>query len=143
MRPRPEFRPPVWAGRTIPEVERLQANVISIVDDNPWVLKSVDRLLRAAGYDTELFSSGEAFLDRATSSAARCLLIDIDLGTMSGIDLARHLATRGFVLPVIFMSGRFDHEPAALAAGCVAFLRKPFPANLLLEAVEKSFQVRG
>jgi FixJ family two-component response regulator len=129
-------------GRTLPEVERLQVNLVSIVDDNPSVLKSVDWLLRAAGYNTELFSSGEDFLDHAASSTARCLVTDIDLGTMSGIELARQLATRGLGLPVVFMSGCSSHEQAALEAGCVAFLCKPFPANLLIESVEKAFQVR-
>ena len=123
----------------------MQANVVSVVDDDPLVLKSVDRLLRATGYRTELFSSGEDFLDGVASSAAMCLVIDIHLGDMSGIDLARQLAARGFPVPIIFMSATVEPatRKAAIDAGCVALLPKPFPADLLLKTISKALQTRG
>jgi FixJ family two-component response regulator len=116
--------------------------IIGIVDDNPTMLDSVDGLLRASGYETELFSSGEALVDAITTSHAVCLVVDIQLGGISGIELARHLAALGSTLPVIFMTGAVDRtiESAALETGCVAFLRKPFPAHLLVGAIEQALQ---
>jgi FixJ family two-component response regulator len=119
--------------------------VVAIVDDNPAMLNSLDRLLRSAGYDTELFASGGAFLDGVAASAAACSVVDICLGDMSGIELGHQLATRGLTFPVIFMSGSANHaiKQAATDAGCVAFLDKPFAADLLTEAVERALQARG
>ena len=126
-------------------VRRVQTNVVSIVDDNPPMLQAVDRLLRASGYSTELFASGVDFLNGAASSAATCLVIDIHLGDMSGIDLARRLAARGFAAPIIFMSATVEPatRKAAIDAGCVALLHKPFPAGLLLKTVSKALQTRA
>ena len=116
--------------------------VVAIVDDSPGMLNSLDRLLRAAGYDTELFSSGGAFLDGAAASAPACSVVDNFLGDMSGIELGHQLATRGLTFPIIFMSGSADAavKRAAIGAGCVAFLDKPFPADLLMEAIERAVQ---
>jgi len=106
---------------------------VGIVDDNPAMLGSMDRLLRAAGYDTELFSSGEALLESIATSTAACLVIDIHLGGVSGIELARRLAELGSTLPVIFMSGAVERriEAAAAKSGCIAFLHKPFTSDAL------------
>ena len=114
---------------------------VGIVDDNPAMLGSMDRLLRAAGYDTELFSSGEALLESIATSTAACLIIDIHLGGVSGIELAHRLAELGSTLPVIFMSGAVERTiEAAAKAGCIAFLHKPFPADRLVESIEKALQ---
>jgi FixJ family two-component response regulator len=119
--------------------------IVGIVDDDPTMPDAVDRLLRAAGYETELFSSGDALLDRLSTSVAACLLIDIHLGSDCGIALGRRLAALGSALPVIFMSGADDQatKRAAIDAGCIAFLNKPFPANLLMEAVERALRRNG
>ena len=133
-------------GGVTSDIKCLQMRkVVGIVDDNPTVLNAVALLLRAAGYETELFSSGDALLDRLTTSAAVCLVIDIHLGDECGIALGRRLAALGLTLPVIFMSGDGDRgtEEAAIDAGCIAFLRKPFPANLLMEAVERALRRIG
>lgn len=116
--------------------------VVGIVEDDPAMLNSTDRLLQAAGYDTELFSSGEAVLEAAATTAAACLVIDVHLSGITGIEVGRQLAARGLSVPIIFMSGGTDRiaEGAAAEAGCIAFLRKPFAANRLLEAVESVFR---
>jgi FixJ family two-component response regulator len=116
--------------------------VVGIVDDEPAMLGAVDDLLRAAGYDTELFSAAEALLDRIGTSKAACLVIDIHLGGISGIELARQLVALGLTLPIIFMSGAANHamEAAAFETGCIAFLHKPFPSDLLLDAVSRALQ---
>jgi FixJ family two-component response regulator len=114
--------------------------IIAVVDDDASMLKSIERLLGAYGYATKAFPSAEAFLDLNAAADADCLLVDIHLGGMSGIELRHHLTASGCKLPVIFMTA-FDDEATrtqAQNAGCVAFLHKPFVANLLIGAIEKS-----
>ena len=106
------------------------------------MLRSIERLLKAHKYQTAVFTSAEAFLDDSCASVATCLVLDIHLGGMSGIELRRKLTASGFSLPVIFISAVDDenvHEEA-LATGCVAYLRKPFLAHLLIGAINKAVQ---
>ena len=114
--------------------------IVAIVDDDLGVLKGVERLLNASGFGTEVFTSAEAFLDSAAASKATCLLLDIHLGGMSGIELRRQLLASGSRLAVIFMTAIDDDkmQQDAMDAGCVAFLRKPFPARLLIDAISKA-----
>jgi FixJ family two-component response regulator len=118
----------------------IRRNVVAIVDDDPSVRKAMVNLLSTSGYCTELFASGGAFLDAATTCEATCLVVDIQLGDISGVELGRQLAASGFTFPIIFMSARDDDtvRSQATALGCVAYLRKPFPADLLLAAIVKA-----
>lgn len=133
---------------TVPDVEltaqgdEYMRKVVGIVDDDPAMLKSIGRFLRAAGYDTELFSSGEELLGGLAASKATCLIIDIHLGEISGIELGQKLATLGFTVPVIFISGVANPltERAASEVGCAAFLHKPFSAQVLVKAIEQGLQ---
>jgi FixJ family two-component response regulator len=110
---------------------------IAIVDDNPSMLQGLNRLLSAHGFRVETFASAELFLDNIAKCEADCLLLDIHLCGISGIDLQRRLTSTGSDLPVIFMTA-IDNEATrqdALDAGCVAYLRKPFLAKLLIDAI--------
>jgi FixJ family two-component response regulator len=112
---------------------------IAVVDDDASMLKGIERLLGAYGFATKVFASAEAFLDRNAAADVDCLLVDIHLGGMSGIELRHHLTASGCKLPVIFMTA-FDDEATrmqAQSAGCIAFLHKPFTANLLIGAIER------
>ena len=112
---------------------------IAIIDDNPSMLKGLDRLLSAHGFRVQTFTSAELFLESFAECDADCLLLDIHLGGISGIDLQRRLTSSGTDLPVIFMTA-IDNEATrqeAFDAGCVAYLRKPFLANLLIDAINK------
>ena len=114
--------------------------MIAVVDDDASTLKGIERLLGAYGFATKVFASAEAFLDLNAAADVDCLLIDIQLGGMSGIELRHHLTASGCRLPVIFMTA-FDDEATrmqAQSAGCIAFLHKPFGVNLLLGAIEKA-----
>ena len=113
---------------------------VAVVDDDPNMLKGVERLLNVHGFGTAVFTSAEDFLDRGDQSKLHCLVLDINLGGMSGIELRRELRASGSSLPVVFLTGVDDEvtRAAALREGCIAFLRKPFPGNLLIEAVERA-----
>ncbi len=115
----------------------MKRNVVAIIDDNLGVLGAMSRLLSAFGYDTELYVSAKEFLDAAMTTAAICLIVDIQLGQSCGIEFAQHLANAGFTIPVIFMTAD-DNESLkrrAMEAGCVSFLLKPFSADVLMEAL--------
>lgn len=118
----------------------MRQQVVAVVEDDPGMLRSIERLLKAYKYETAIFTSAEAFLNDTAASAASCLVLDIHLGGMSGIDLRRQLTASGSNLPVIFISAVDDesvHEEA-VATGCVAYLRKPFLAHLLIGAINKA-----
>jgi FixJ family two-component response regulator len=115
----------------------VKRNVVAIIDDNLRLLGAMSRLLSGIGYHTELYASAKEFLDVAMTSEAICLIIDIHLGDSCGLELARHLAKAGFTLPVIFMTGNDDEtlKKRAMEVGCIAFLRKPFSAEVLMEVL--------
>ena len=97
-------------------------------------------LVSAYGYNVETFDSAETFLTFAAKCRAACLLVDIQLGDITGVELARQLTAEGYKFPVIFMTGQSDVavERKATAAGGIAFLRKPFPATTLMDAIKKA-----
>jgi FixJ family two-component response regulator len=93
--------------------------------------------LRASGFAAELYSSAEQFLDRPSEGKIACLLLDIDLGGISGIELQQRLVEQGDAPPIIFITSQVDgsYEARAHAMGCLAFLRKPFASPELLSAL--------
>ena len=115
---------------------------IAVVDDDARVLKALAALLHACGYRTELYASPAEFLNSAAASKAVCLVLDVNLGTHSGLELARHPAITRLRLPLVFMSGSAEDSirEQALAAGAVAFLRKPFRSGELLDALARASQ---
>jgi FixJ family two-component response regulator len=117
-----------------------QKKVVVVVDDDAAVRASMKHLLSAFGYVIYSFDSAEAFLKTASQSKADCLVIDIQLKDMSGVELGRGLKAAGFRYPIIFMSGSDNKmfRNDALQLGCVAYLQKPFAAHLLLEAIVKA-----
>jgi FixJ family two-component response regulator len=114
--------------------------LVVVVDDDKTMLRSLERLLNASGFDTEVFCSAEAFLARAEAREAACLVLDIHLGGISGIELRRRIAASASTVPVVFMTA-YDDESThaeAIKAGCVACLHKPFPARMLIEAIKNA-----
>lgn len=114
--------------------------IVAVVDDDPSMLGAAENLLDANGYKAELFASAEDFLSSGRASQIDCLLLDIHLGGLSGIELQRQLKASHSKLPIIFMTAIEDEavRRQALNAGCVACLRKPFPASRLVDAIEKA-----
>src|SRR5215470_17749134 len=80
--------------------------IVAIIEDDRSLLRATSVLLSAFGFGTEMFDSAEAFLEAAVSSKAACLVVDIDLGAMTGIELAHRLIEGGFSFPIIFTTGR-------------------------------------
>jgi FixJ family two-component response regulator len=112
-------------------------HTIAVVEDDPSMLRGLIRLLSAHGFRVQRFTSAESFLDDIATCEAKCLVVDVHLGGISGIALRRQLAASGRDLPVIFMTG-IDSDATrqdALDAGCIAYLRKPFLAKLLIDAI--------
>jgi len=114
--------------------------LVVVLDDDPGVLKAIGRLLKARGFECELFSSAQDFRDRAQLDRSMCLILDVNLDGESGIELRRKLSETWPSTPVIFITANDGegNRQAALEAGCLAFLPKPFSANSLMDAVEKA-----
>jgi FixJ family two-component response regulator len=113
---------------------------IAIIDDNQALTTALARLLSVLGYRTEVHVSAEEFLGAADESKAACLLVDIRLGGVSGLEMVRRLSAAGGRFPVIFMTGSElgTIKDQATALGCTAFLLKPFPIAQLIEAIEQA-----
>ena len=114
---------------------------VAVVDDDLGMLAGLQNLLDAHGFATRVFASAEAFLDFYSAAIdIDCLLLDLHLGGMSGIELRRQLKASGSTIPIIFMTAH-DNDAIrrqALEEGCIAYLRKPFPSRLLFAAIEKA-----
>jgi FixJ family two-component response regulator len=118
--------------------ELQRRKIIAVVDDDSSFLGATENMLNAHGFETEGFASAQEFLDRGVATPFDCLLIDIHLGGMSGIELRRRLKAAGSPVPVIFMTA-VDSQMVrgeALTAGCVAYLLKPFAPRQLLDAID-------
>jgi FixJ family two-component response regulator len=113
---------------------------IALVDDDESFARALGRFLRASGFEAQTYSSGEAFLNRTTLPQPDCLVFDIQLGGMSGVDLLHRLRESGTATPVIFVTAHDTDQVRddAERAGCVAYLRKPVAGHVLLEAVAKA-----
>lgn len=116
--------------------------LVAIVDDDASVRTSTGRLIRSCGYRAEVFASGEEFLASPLAARAACLLLDVRMPDLDGLEVQRRVAAHGLRIPVIFISGRAsdDEERRARAAGTVDFLRKPIAKATLLQALRKVFQ---
>ena len=116
----------------------LERNLVLVVDDDAGMLRSVARLLRQLGYASLLFPSAEAFANHSDFEEAVCVLLDINLGDGSGIDLRHRLKAANISVPVIYMTGNDSPavRTAALQSGCLAYLTKPFSAKSLSDPLE-------
>ncbi|ASW02600.1 response regulator transcription factor [Paraburkholderia aromaticivorans] len=111
---------------------------VCIVDDDASVRSGVGNLLKAVGYTTVTFSSGEEFLASTVVDDALCVLLDVRMQGMQGLEVQRQLNAQGRHIPVVFMSAHDDDDTVARALrhGAVGFLRKPFEEEVLLDSIE-------
>jgi FixJ family two-component response regulator len=111
---------------------------ISIIDDDESMRRAIVALVRSAGYDAHGFASAEEFLGSGTVQSFACIITDIQMPGMSGIELKQHLTASQSSVPVIMITARHDPdlEKKAIASGAACFLRKPFEADALIRCVE-------
>ena len=118
---------------------------VAVVDDDESLCRSLARLLRASGIQSFTYLSAEAFLDDTQRREFDCLVLDVQLGGISGIELTERLAASGSTTPVIFLTAHDEpdvREPA-LRTPCVAYLRKTDPAEVVLAAIRQAGERRG
>ena len=117
---------------------------VFVIDDDPAVRIALERLFRGAGWTVRTFASAEEFLQQDLEAAQGCLVADVHLGRMSGLELHATLGSRAGAMPVILTSGVDDvnMERQALRLGAIAFFRKPFEASALLDSVREGLAVR-
>jgi len=117
---------------------------ICIVDDDSSIRESVERLLRAEGLRVETFCSAREYLARTKPEPAGCLVLDVDLPGLSGLELQRELVRTGASIPIVFLTGHGDIPMSvrAIKAGAFEFLTKPFDPDDLLDAVQESLLTR-
>jgi FixJ family two-component response regulator len=116
--------------------------VVFVVDDDISVRESLELLLRHAGWRVETFASAREFLARSPVDCASCLVLDVSLPDLSGLDLQKHLADDRTDMPIIFITGHGDIPMTvrAMKAGAVEFLTKPFGDDVLLGAIRNALE---
>jgi two-component system response regulator FixJ len=116
--------------------------VVYIVEDDPSFRKSMERLIRASGYEVVAFESANPFLAKASVRHPGCLLLDVRLPDIDGLRLQQELIEKGIHLPIIFMTGHgsIPMSVQAMKEGAIDFLPKPFKTDDLLSAIEKAVE---
>jgi FixJ family two-component response regulator len=117
-----------------------EQNVVLVVDDDAMMLKSVARFLRQLDYASVLFPSAEASARHSDFDGVICVVLDIDLGDVSGIELRNRLKKANISVPVIYITGNDTPatRKAAHQSGCLAYLTKPFSAKSLMEPLHRA-----
>jgi FixJ family two-component response regulator len=112
-------------------------SIVFIIDDDPLYRRSSERLVRSVGFSVQSFESARDFLSSRRPNVPSCLILDVRLPGLSGLDLQRELAEAGIHLPIIFVTGHGDIPMSvqAMKAGAVEFLTKPFRDQVLLDAI--------
>jgi FixJ family two-component response regulator len=114
--------------------------MISIVDDDSFVRDAIKSVLRSAGYIAVTFASAEEFLQSEQIAATSCLISDVQMSGLSGVELQTLLLARGYQMPMIFVTASVEEKTRvrALTAGAMAFLTKPFDVERLIEYVHRA-----
>src|SRR5207342_2044334 len=107
---------------------------------DPGVREAIESLLRSEGFGVELFASAQRFVSRAKLAPLSCVILDVELPGLSGLELQRELAEAGLEIPIIFLTGHgsIPMSVKAMKAGAVEFLTKPFEADDLLDAIQQA-----
>jgi FixJ family two-component response regulator len=117
-------------------------SMVFVVDDDAEVRKALDSLIRSVGYQVETFGSTQEFLRRTRPDVPSCLILDVRLRGISGLDFQHKLAEANNTIPIIFISGHADIPMSvrAMKAGAVEFLPKPFRDQELLDAIHLALE---
>ncbi len=116
--------------------------IVFVVDDDDSVCKSLAWLIESVGFEVETFTSADEFLERDTYDGPACLVLDVRMPGLSGLELQAELASVGRSMPIIFITGHgsVPMSVRAMKAGAVDFLEKPFDDQILLDAITQSIE---
>lgn len=117
--------------------------MVYVIDDDASVRRAITRLIRSAGFQVSVFESADEFLHQQPANVPSCLILDIQMPGLTGIDLQEALVTSGHTLPIIFISGYADVPMSvkAMKRGALDFLTKPFTDEELLAAIRKAIEL--
>lgn len=117
-----------------------KARLISIVDDDAALRMSIDDLIRSAGFRAKGFASAESFLRSPDRQETACLILDVRMPHMNGLELQQHIVEAKWNIPIIFITSFADEavRAEAMAAGAIDFLYKPFSEDKILNALQKA-----
>ena len=123
----------------------LEGLTIAVVDDDEAVRSAIDNLVRSLGLRAVVFASAEAFLASGSSGTAACLITDVQMPGMSGVELQNHLAVKGSQMPVILITAfpREEVRAQVEARGAAGYLSKPFEPQVLVECLDKALGLEG
>ena len=116
--------------------------IIAVVDDDPSVRRGLERLIRSVGWKAETFGSAQEFLEYPRTEPPSCVVLDLQLPGLSGLDLQKRMAAAGLYTPIVFLTGH-GSIPAtvqAMKAGAIEFLTKPVEEQDLLKAIEEAIE---
>lgn len=116
--------------------------VIAIIDDDVSARRGLERLVRSMGWKAETFASAQEFLDRPHAEAPSCLVLDLQLPGLSGLDLQKRMAEAGLFTPIVFLTGHgsIPASVQAMKAGAIEFLTKPVDEQDLFKAIEEAIE---
>jgi FixJ family two-component response regulator len=121
---------------------REQDTTIAIVDDDPSVRRGLERLIRSVGWKAETFASAQEFLALPGAEAPSCLVLDLQLPGLSGLDLQKRMTEVGLEIPIVFLTGHgsIPASVQAMKAGAIEFLTKPVDEEDLLKAIQEALE---
>jgi FixJ family two-component response regulator len=116
--------------------------IVFVVDDDPSIRKSLDRLIKSAGLAVETFATAHEFLERHSHKGPSCLVLDVKLPDLNGLELQEKLLSQEYAMPIVFITGHGDIPMSvkAMKKGAIDFLSKPFDDKALLDAVQQALQ---
>jgi RNA polymerase sigma factor (sigma-70 family) len=119
-----------------------ESPIVYVVDDDPSVRRSLARLIRSEGFRVETFARAQDFLDQKEGTDPSCLVLDVNLPGRSGLDLQRELSSRGYSMPIVFITGygTIPMSVQAMKGGAVEFLEKPINDQVLLKAIHQAVE---
>ena len=120
----------------------MSRRIVFVIDDEPSVRRSLSRLLKAAGYDVEVFASAQDFLRHESDEELACLVLDVKMPGLNGLELQEALTAANRHVPIIFVTGHGDIPTSvrAMRGGATDFLSKPFDADNLIAAIERALE---
>jgi len=125
----------------MPKLQESDA-IVAIVDDDPSVRQGLQRLIRSLGWKAETFASAQEFLAHSRTEAPSCLVLDLQLPGLSGLDLQKRMAEAGLETPIVFLTGHGDIPASvqAMKAGAIEFLTKPVDEEELSKAIQEAIE---